>query len=117
MQLEGILELVLQLGLLGLAIVTLSSLIVVGLPVWLWHRREVMKLQGTNARETAKLKDRMDDLEKRCNKLQEQVTAAHLLLDDERRGMDKKLSQVYPEPAPPEDGESAKSRERKRVRE
>lgn len=117
MSLEGVLQLVLQLGLAGLSVVTLCSIIVIGLPVFLWHRREVMKLKGTNARETASLKERMDDLEKRCNKLQEQVTAAHLLLDDERRGIDKKLAQIYPEPGDTGGGENSKPRERKPVRE
>lgn len=117
MSFEGILQLVLQLGLAGLAVVALSSLVVVGLPVWLWHRREVLKLKGTHSRDVVKLKERMDELDKRCNKLQEQVTAAHLMLDDERREMDKRLAQICPEPPAAEDDEKSQRRSgRERVK-
>ena len=110
----------------GVAVVFLVMLslvlllfIVVGLPVFLYHRREVLRMKGVSDKQTVKLSDRVATLEQRCDRLEEQVTQAHLLLADEQRQMDRKLSAILPDaPAPqPDPGPETKRRsgERKRV--
>jgi len=92
-----------QFGLLIFATVVGFFGIVVGLPVWLHHRRTMLKLKGQNGRDIGTLHKRIDDLEKQCHKLQEQVTEAHVLLADERRELDRrlenKLAQIAPDAA------------------
>jgi hypothetical protein len=106
------------LGLLGFAVVVALSLgIVVAFPVWLYHRREVLRMRGTNAKEVLKLRERLEVLERRCVKLEEQVTTAHLLIADEQRSLDKKLSKIVPEGAHiSSESEESSSRSKKRER-
>ena len=90
--------------------------IVIGLPVWLYHRREVLKMKGTAKGETTSLSQRVAALEKRCEKLEEQVTQAHLLLADEQRQMDRKLAAMLPDADSPAEGGEAGKRGGKRRR-
>jgi hypothetical protein len=84
-----------------LGAVVLFFFIVVGLPVFLYHRREVLRMSGLSNRQTMKLSDRVAALEKRCDTLEERIAEAHLLLADEQRQMDRKLSAILPDaPAP-----------------
>jgi len=89
----------LSLGVAGLIAVVLLAGLVVAFPSWLYHRREAMRIKGTHAKEWQKLRDRIETLEKRCAKLDEHVSSAHILLADERRSMDKKLSNIMPDSA------------------
>jgi len=96
------------LGLVGFAgIVALTLGILVAFPVWLYHRREVLRMRGTNAKEVLKLRERLEVIERRCAKLEEQVQTAHLLIADEQRSLDKKLSKIMPDDA--EDDSAARS--------
>ena len=99
----GGLDNIFGLGLVGLGIVALTFGILVGFPVWLYHRREMLRMKGTNAKEVQKLRERIDVIEKRCAKLEEQVATAHLLIADEQRALDKKLSKIVPEHAQDEE--------------
>ena len=85
---------------------------------YFWHRRRVLELKGTHAQQVSALQDRMENLELKCHKLQQQVTDAHMLLSDERRELDKKLAESFPDIMPPIPDEPApgKSRSRKRER-
>jgi uncharacterized protein YlxW (UPF0749 family) len=60
-----------------------------------------MKLEGQaqkqNGGESAELRQRLEALEKKCTEMQEQITDAHMLLADERRALDKKLAESFPE--------------------
>lgn len=104
------------LGLLGFAgVVALSLGIVVAFPVWLYHRREVLRMRGTNAKEVLKLRERLEVLERRCVKLEEQVTTAHLLIADEQRSLDKKLSTMMPDHAE-DDSAARKPKMKERAR-
>jgi hypothetical protein len=96
--------------------------IVVGLPVccifglpWLArirrenleHAREMARIkagkeEGQNGSELQQLRERCDALEKRCAKLEEQVTEAHALLVDEQRQLDKKLANILPGESQPQ---------------
>jgi hypothetical protein len=112
----NIAEYLIQFGIAGLGVVAVFFIFVIGLPVYLYHRREVMRLKGTQAREVSKLTERIESLDKRCQKLEEQVTAAHLLLDDERRQMDRKLATMLPD-TPSEPESTSRRKDRNRVRE
>jgi hypothetical protein len=103
---SNIMDAVLSLGVLGLAIVAVFFGIVVGVPTFLYHRREVLRIRGTNAKEIGKLRDRIDALDQRCEKLEEQVASAHILLADEQRQLDRKLSNLVGDSMiPPEKSE------------
>ena len=106
------------LGLVGLAgIVALTLGILVAFPVWLYHRREVLRMRGTNTKEVLKLRERLEVIERRCAKLEEQVQTAHLLIADEQRALDKKLSKIVPEGAHiSNEAEDSSSRSKKRER-
>lgn len=73
--------------------------IVVGMPIYLDHKQKMAKLLGHKSDPDEKLLARIDALEKKCEKLQEQVTEAHALLVDERRMLDQKLAQKLAESA------------------
>jgi hypothetical protein len=92
--------------------------IVIGLPTWFYHRREMMKMKGLARNDTAALGERVTALEKRCDKLEERITEAHVLLADEQRQMDRKLSAILPDSMPAGDGdaEAAKRDGKKRQR-
>ncbi len=109
-----------QLGLIVLAAVTVFFGIVIGWPVWLSHRRRVMELTSAQGRENKKLLERLEALEKRCEKLEEQVVETHIQLSDERRELDKKLSAILPDvPVPMSESETPPERvpARKRIQE
>ena len=93
-----------QFGLLILGTVAVIATMCIGLPIWLHHRRHMLKMKQNGANELQALQSRIDKLEARCSTLQEQVTEAHLLLADERRELDqrldKRLSQIGPDPLP-----------------
>ncbi|MGD0089104.1 MAG: hypothetical protein ABSE73_04230 [Planctomycetota bacterium] len=89
-----------------------SLLIVVGLPIFLYHRREVLRMRGFSDKHTVKLSDRVATLEQRCDKLEERVTEAHLLLADEQRQMDRKLSALLPDAPAPESDPSPEAKRR-----
>jgi outer membrane murein-binding lipoprotein Lpp len=52
-----------------------------------------------NNSEVTELRTRLEELEKKCTAMQEQITDAHMLLADERRALDKKLAESFPEVA------------------
>jgi uncharacterized protein HemX len=88
---------------------------------WLKHRREMvkMKLEGQaqrqNGGEAAELRQRLEALEKKCTEMQEQITDAHMLLADERRALDKKLAESFPEVAAGGSDARAKAPVRERI--
>ncbi|MCY3023626.1 MAG: hypothetical protein NTW87_31995 [Planctomycetota bacterium] len=102
-----------------LGAIVLFFFVVVGLPVWLYHRREVLRMKGLARNETAAVSQRVTALESRCDTLEERVTEAHVLLADEQRQMDRRLAAMLPDDAVSPDGsqEEAKRRrgERKRT--
>ncbi|HYG76286.1 MAG TPA: LapA family protein [Planctomycetota bacterium] len=102
----------LSLGVVGVFGMALCIALLVAFPVWLYHRRETMRIRGTNEKDMKKLRERIEVLEKRCAKLDEQVASAHILLADEQRAMDKKLSKIIPESASmiPDEDESGPAR-------
>ncbi|HYF48610.1 MAG TPA: hypothetical protein VEJ63_04360 [Planctomycetota bacterium] len=112
-----------QFGLVILGIVVGSLSILVGLPIWLHHRRSVLKMTGQRGRDIEALHKRIDQLEKECRKLQDQVTEAHVLLADERRDLDKrledKLKNIVPDSAafPDPSASDERSRSDRRARE
>ncbi len=65
--------------------------IVIGWPVYLDHRQKMAKLRTQRAEPETQLLARIEALEKKCEKLQEQVNAAHMLIHDETRELDRKL--------------------------
>jgi hypothetical protein len=93
----GFFEWMFNIGLLGLAYLSSFLLLVVGLPVCLHHRRHVLALRGTHAKELACLRERLDATEKRCVKLEAQIVDLHVQLADETRQLDKKLSSMLPD--------------------
>jgi hypothetical protein len=108
-------EWIFQIGLLGLAYLSAFLLLAIGLPVWLHHRRRVLELRGTHAKELARLRERVEVAEKRCAKLEQQLVDVHMILADETRVLDKKLSSILPDDIlkmPPDDKERNKQRER-----
>jgi hypothetical protein len=100
----------LELGLIAFGIVVGFFSIVVGLPVWLYHRREMARMRGLKLRQDGELQERVEALEERCDKLEERVTDAHTLLSDEQRAMDRKLAKLLPDDAAPSDGEQESRR-------
>jgi hypothetical protein len=98
-------EFAMQFGFLIVGVAASFLTIVVGLPVYLYHRRQMLKLKGNNARDVKNLHNRIDELEERCKKLEEQVTDAHCLIADEQRELDRKLerklSAIVPDPIDP----------------
>jgi len=72
---------------------------------WLKHRREMTKLkiegrqQKQSGSEVEEMRQRLEALEKKCVAMQEQITDAHMLLADERRALDKKLAESFPDVA------------------
>jgi hypothetical protein len=113
-----------QFGLVILAIIVAFFGMVVGLPVYLHHRRTVLKMKGQSNRDIEALHKRIDHLEKECRKLQDQVTEAHVLLADERRELDKRLEDklknivpdaaAFPDASPTDDPLSRSNRKRTR---
>ena len=106
------------LGILGwltftFIVVGLPMVCIFGLP-WLArirrenlaHAREMAQIKagkdGQSGPELQQLRERCDALEKRCAKLEEQVTEAHSLLADEQRQLDKKLSNILPGESQPQ---------------
>jgi hypothetical protein len=87
----------LEFGLIAFGIVVGFFSIVVGLPVWLYHRREMARMHGLRARQDGEMRARVEALEERCDKLEERVTTAHNLLSDEQRAMDRKLAKLLPD--------------------
>ena len=71
--------------------------LVVAFPCWLYHRRVMVRLKGTNAREMAHMREKIMALQQRCEKLEEQVSTAHMLLADEQRQLDRKLASLLPD--------------------
>ncbi|HYG75608.1 MAG TPA: hypothetical protein VEK08_11445 [Planctomycetota bacterium] len=75
------------------------------LALLLKHREKMATLKGGSQSSDPKLTARIEALEKKCEKLQEQVNEAHALLVDERRMLDQKLAQKLEATAAiPEDG-------------
>ncbi len=112
-----VLDNIFGLGLVGLGIVALTFGILVGFPVWLYHRREILRMRGTAAKDVQRLRERIEGLEKRCAKLEEQVASAHMLIADEQRQLDKKLSNLVPGGATiPDDVDDSAGRSKKRER-
>ena len=68
---------------------------------YLYHRRRIAEIKGTHAQQVAALQERIDRVESKCAAMQEQITDAHMLLVDERRTLDKKLAQAFPDILPP----------------
>lgn len=112
---------ILQMGIFGL-IVILGSLAfflatAVGLPILLYHRREMMKMQIKSKRERG-VEERLDELEKRCERLEETTANAHILIADEQRQLDrkleKKLTTLLPDPQSPREDSSRRRGRRSR---
>jgi hypothetical protein len=106
------------LGLVGVAFIITFFMCAIVWPYYMYHRRRVMEIKGTHSRQVTTLEERVEKLEKKCAALQEQITDAHMLLADERRLLDKKLSETFPEIIAPasEPIESPKNRSTKRER-
>ncbi len=68
--------------------------IAIGLPVWLHHRRKMAELRGTHAQILAQMEERLQSLEKKCDKLEEQVLECQTQMADEGRELDQRLAQV-----------------------
>ena len=88
-------------GLVALACALLALPFVLS---YLYHRRRMSEIKGTHAQHVETLQERMERLEKKITAMQEQITDAHMLLADERRELDKKLAETFPEiiaPMPP----------------
>ncbi len=71
--------------------------VVVGLPVWLHHRRRMLELTGIQSEDVEELEAQIKGLEERCRKLEDQVLQLHTALADESRQLDLKLSEVLEE--------------------
>jgi hypothetical protein len=115
---------IVALAAIAVAIVLACAIIAVPFVMYyLWHRRKMVEMRGTHSQHVETLNERINRLEKKCAALQEQVTDAHMLLSDERRELDKKLSKAFPEvmppmPAIPEEPErKARSARKERTRE
>jgi hypothetical protein len=108
------------LGLVGVAMVLTFFLCIFVWSTFLLYRRRAIEVRGSHAKQVSTLEERVEKLEKKCIAMQEQITDAHMLLADERRLLDKKLSETFPEIAPPiaESAEQAKrSVKKERARE
>lgn len=81
----------------GVIAVAVLATIVVGLPVFLHHRRQVLKMKLAKKEEFGALHAKLEKIENRCEKLQEQIVDIHHQLADERRQLDCKLSAMLPE--------------------
>ena len=90
---------------------------------YLWHRRKMAEMRGTQTQQVGAISERIERLEKKCAAMQEQITDAHMLLTDERRELDKKLSKAFPDvmppmpPIPEEPEKKSRSARRERTRE
>jgi hypothetical protein len=107
------------LGLVGVAMVLTFFLCIFIWSTFLLYRKRAIEVRGSHAKQVASLEERVEKLEKKCVAMQEQITDAHMLLADERRLLDKKLSESFPEIIPPiaESTEQAKrSAKRERTR-
>ena len=71
--------------------------IAVGLPVWLHHRRRMVEMRGTQAQQFEDMRNRIDVLEQKCEKLTEQVLECQTQMADEGRELDQRLSQLLSE--------------------
>jgi uncharacterized membrane protein YhiD involved in acid resistance len=88
--------------------------------IYLSYRKHVLKTHGTHGQEVQALHERIDRLEKKCATMEEKITDAHLLLNDETRELDKKLSKAFPTDMPPvteEPPAKARTTRRERTRE
>lgn len=96
---------------------------ILGLPaIWIyfWHRQNIAKIKGTQAQHMGALQDRLERLEKKCAEMQERITDAHMLIADEQRQLDKKLSESFPDiitPMPPIPDEPSQPASRRSNRE
>lgn len=86
-------------GAAGLAVAIVGSVLVlvtvcIGLPVWLHHKRRMAEIRGTQAQTIADLQDRLDVMEKKCERLEEQVVECQAQMADEGRELDQRLSQL-----------------------
>ena len=90
----------------------LFFLIVVGLPVYLGHRQKMAEIRAKQTADpNGELLARIAALEKKCEKLQEQVNEAHILIHDEQRELDRKLAaSLEARGAIPADSASAQAR-------
>lgn len=64
--------------------------------MWMYFRYEALKLKSKSGGAEVEAQKRIEALEAKCEKLQEQVTEAHALLVDERRQLDRKLAAMIP---------------------
>ena len=81
-----------------IAIVSVFGLpaILGGMFAYFKHRENMARLIGakSDSSPNPQLLARIEALEKKCDKLQDQVNAAHLLIHDEQRMLDLKLAEV-----------------------
>jgi hypothetical protein len=86
----------------GVGVLLACALITAPL-IWyyLYHRRRIAEIKGTHAQQLSALQERVERVESKCAAMQEQITDAHMLLVDERRVLDKKLAESFPEILPP----------------
>ena len=79
------------------------------------HRVRLVELNGRQNKgssESPDLRARCEALEKRCEKLEEQLLAVHADLADERRQLDRKLATVLPDMPVSEEGAARNRDER-----
>ncbi|MCK6472943.1 MAG: hypothetical protein L6R28_14465 [Planctomycetes bacterium] len=81
----------------GIVIATIAFFtIVVGLPVYLHHRRLMAKMQGVEEDRISALKNEVAELRKRCETLERDILVLHEEMADETRVLDRKLSSILP---------------------
>src|SRR4051812_38315594 len=61
-------------------------------PVYLGHRLKMAKIHAQQSEGNSKLVARIEALEKRCEKLQEQANEAHILIQEEQLALDRNLA-------------------------
>lgn len=75
------------------AVWLLGLSVVLGIRVYFQHREKMAKISPTQDKPDAKVMARIEALEAKCEKLQEQVSAAHFLIHDEQKQLDRRLAE------------------------
>lgn len=82
-------------GGITLAFIAIAA-IVIGLPVYLHHRRRMAQLSGLSDEKVAALRSEIAELRKRCETLERDILVLHEEMADETRVLDRKLSSILP---------------------
>lgn len=82
-------------GGITLAFIAITA-IVIGLPVFLHHRRRMAQLSGFSDEKVAALRSEIETLRKRCETLESDILVIHEQMADETRVLDRKLNSILP---------------------